>query len=108
MKVKRIASYETTDGKLFTDKNEARNHQRELDRHAELAKLVQDTMAADMLAGEIILTPARLATWLIEQQESLRSILPQRKPKTDAGEAPAQDSPAANDASPASTEPAAA
>ena len=106
MKVKRIASYETTDGKLFTEKNDAKNHQRELDRHAQLAKLVEDTMKGEMLGGEVIFSPASLATWLIEQQEALRAILPQRKPK---GEATPSQEPAANDnAEAAPTEAAAA
>lgn len=102
MKVKRIASYETTDGKLFTDKIDAKLHQRELDRRANLAKLVTDTLKDEMIAGEVIFRPESLADWLLANQEAIRNLLPQRKPKGEGKQEPAADAgtgeqPAAND-----------
>ncbi|WKZ86282.1 hypothetical protein N5B55_04850 [Ralstonia pickettii] len=101
MKVKRIASYETTDGQLFTDKNAAKQHQRELDRRANLAKLVSETLKDEMIAGEVIFKPESLADWLIGNQEAIRNLLPQRKPKGEGQQEPAAEQGAANDGEPA-------
>jgi len=81
-----IASYETTDGKTFSDKGEAAKHQAHLNRIKNIAVLVKSGLATnateptDELALEV-------AQFIVDNADALREILPKRaKPVTPASQ----------------------
>jgi len=81
-----IASYETTDGKTFSDKGEAAKHQAHLNRIKNIAVLVKSGLATnateptDELALEV-------AQFIVDNANALREILPKRaKPVTPASQ----------------------
>jgi dsDNA-binding SOS-regulon protein len=95
MKIKRVASYETTDGQIFTDKKDAQAHQKELDRIDALVVLVDEKVrpyGALTDTGEtarehlIEITFGELAQFVTHNADAIRALLPQRAAKTIADE----------------------
>ncbi|MFT4064345.1 hypothetical protein [Paraburkholderia sp.] len=82
MKVKRVASYQTTDGQTFADKKAAQAHQKEVDRRKALKDLIDDKLEDDLFSGDV--TSLTLVSFILENADAIRSILPQRaKPEPD-------------------------
>jgi hypothetical protein len=75
-----VASYETTDGKQFTDKGEAAKHQANLDRTKKIADLVaaQFETSPDSMQYLDSATPTDIAQFIILNADALREILPKR------------------------------
>jgi len=82
MKIQRVASYRTTDGKTFNDKKDAQTHQKTLDRLDSLKVLVANGMANDVTAPTDELVD-EIATFILNHADDLRSILPQRAKPTE-------------------------
>jgi dsDNA-binding SOS-regulon protein len=82
MKIKRVASYETTDGQVFTDKKAAHQHQKHVDRLSDLQNLITEAFSTSdpnpHLAYLDEVTVATLAAFLLDNADELRAILPQR------------------------------
>jgi dsDNA-binding SOS-regulon protein len=80
MKVKRVASYETTDGKVFLEKKDAQKHQKNLDRRVELEQLVaaQFPHSPDSERYLDAVTVSDVAQFVLDNADELRAILPQR------------------------------
>jgi phosphoenolpyruvate-protein kinase (PTS system EI component) len=72
-----IASYETTDGKTFSDKGEAAKHQAHLNRIKNIAVLVKAGMATNATepTDELALD---VAQFIVDNADALREILPKR------------------------------
>ncbi|KVQ35728.1 hypothetical protein WK03_35255 [Burkholderia cepacia] len=96
--LKRIAAYQTTDGRTFDDKDVAKKHQAELDRMAKVKELVAKGMGAvDMAEGDDLY--AVIANLIVSNADALREILPKKakaakaqepvKPDAEQGAAPA-------------------
>jgi dsDNA-binding SOS-regulon protein len=88
MKIKRVASYETTDGQVFADKKAAQAHQKTVDRLTQLQKMIAEAFSTsddnphNAYLEEV--TVATLAAFLLDNADELRAILPQRaKPDAD-------------------------
>ncbi|NTX18021.1 hypothetical protein [Burkholderia cepacia] len=95
--LKRIAAYQTTDGRTFDDKDVAKKHQAELDRMAKVKELVAKGMGAvDMAEGDDLY--AVIANLIVSNANALREILPKKakaakaqepvKPEVEQGAAP--------------------
>jgi len=78
MKIQRVASYRTTDGKTFSDKKDAQTHQKTLDRLDELEALIRDRLQLQDEGDLRGYTARVLAETLLENADALRGILPQR------------------------------
>jgi dsDNA-binding SOS-regulon protein len=78
MKIKRVASYETTDGQIFTDKKDAQAHQKTLDRIDQLEELV----AVGLPSLHVGTSAAQVARFVLVNADAIRAILPQRAAKT--------------------------
>lgn len=68
----RISAYETTDGKVFKDRAEARKHQEELDF---VAWYNHPEGPARLSAGECFVSGADLREWLVANADRVRQFL---------------------------------
>lgn len=73
MKIKRVASYETTDGQVFTDKKAAHKHQAQIDRFEKLKVLV-----AGGFGTAVYMDVSDVASFILDNADAIRAILPQR------------------------------
>jgi dsDNA-binding SOS-regulon protein len=87
MKIKRVASYETTDGQVFTDKKAAQQHQKNVDRKDALIKLINErannysanvTRVGDLSDHWMSVDFGEIANFILDNADELRAILPQR------------------------------
>jgi dsDNA-binding SOS-regulon protein len=88
-----VASYETTDGRTFTDKAEAAKHQAELTRLDNVAALVKQCIHRDDVQNDPTLA-RDVAAFIVENGHLLREILPKRAKSAPAEETPVNDPPA--------------
>jgi hypothetical protein len=86
--LKRIvkAEYQTTDGKVFSDKGEAATHQRELARLEELKALIKSGLTTGRTEPTDELT-VELANFIVDHADKLRDILPKRAKSVEKDEA---------------------
>jgi dsDNA-binding SOS-regulon protein len=82
MKIQRVASYRTTDGKTFDGKKDAQTHQKTLDRLDSLKGLVLSGLSNGVTAPTDELVD-EIATFILNNADELRSILPQRAKSAD-------------------------
>ncbi|KVH64448.1 hypothetical protein WS89_03970 [Burkholderia sp. MSMB1072] len=92
--LKRIAAYQTTDGRTFDDKLDAKKHQIELDRREKVESLVKAKFAelgtpADSSTYLDEVTVGDIALFILNNADALREILP-KKAKAVKAQEPAQ------------------
>jgi hypothetical protein len=80
--LKRIvsASYQTTDGQTFSDKNEAAKHQANLDRLTKVEDIVRASLSVTDAGGILhpLTTVNDVARLIVDNADALREILPKR------------------------------
>ncbi|CAG9229277.1 hypothetical protein [Burkholderia vietnamiensis] len=92
--LKRIAAYQTTDGRTFDDKDAAKKHQTELDRVGKIEALVKAEFAPGVNNAESFtyldeVTVGGVALFILNNADALREILP-KKAKAAKAQEPAK------------------
>jgi dsDNA-binding SOS-regulon protein len=72
-----VASYQTTDGQTFSNKEDAQKYQAHLDRLSKIGALVKANMA-DAVTTPTDELAAEIALFIVQNADALREILPKR------------------------------
>lgn len=84
--MKRISAYQATDGAMFSDRKECKEHQKKLDTIARIQAVAESLntdpkyYSAEIGGGSCISNPEQLAMFILENADELRDILNGKAP----------------------------